>query len=237
VSLTASRSSAFQGRDGVASEINANVVARSCRMATQHGFSFTRRLVTSQDQDGSGRCPIQPQNTASNTRHMQSDSVCPVRVARVAAPPPRSAEKPIPFKRGAGVTTAGRSKLMARVRQARTGPEDVVAAWLRAHNFGYRRNVRTLAGRPDFANCRLGFAIFVHGCFWHRHLGCARATTPSRNRDFWLAKFAANLERDAARMAELEGAGLRVIIVWECETKDPTALETKLGPLLDRVGR
>ena len=121
---------------------------------------------------------------------------------------------------------------MGRVRQTKTAPEEAVAAWLRANGLGYRRNVRTLPGRPDFANRRVGFAIFVHGCFWHRHPGCPRATTPSRNRDFWLAKFAANLERDAARTAELERAGLRIITVWECETEDVAALEKKLRAVL-----
>ncbi len=104
-----------------------------------------------------------------------------------------------------------------------------VAAWLRAHHLGYRRNVRDLPGRPDFANRRAGFAIFVHGCYWHRHPGCARTTTPIRNRGFWLDKFAANVARDAARSAELEQAGLRTIVVWECETENPRALDEKLG--------
>jgi DNA mismatch endonuclease, patch repair protein len=161
----------------------------------------------------------------------------PLRAARVGCVAARAAraESLVPFKRGAGVTTSQRSKLMGRVRQTRTAPEDAVAAWLRAHKFAYRRNVRTLPGRPDFANRRVGFAIFVHGCFWHRHPGCPRTTTPSRNRDFWAAKFAANLERDAARTAELERVGLRVIIVWECESEDIAALEEKLRPLLDSV--
>jgi hypothetical protein len=74
--------------------------------------------------------------------------------------------------------------------------------------------------------------IFVHGCFWHRHPGCYRATTPTRNRGFWLDKFAANVARDAARTSELEQAGFRTITVWECETEDDHALDEKLEPLL-----
>ena len=148
----------------------------------------------------------------------------------VARTPP--VEPLVPFKRGAGVTTAQRSKLMGRVRQAKTGPEEAVAAWLRAHKLGYRRNVRTLPGRPDFANRRGGFAIFVHGCFWHRHRGCPRATTPARNHQFWAEKFAANVARDAARTSELEQTGLRTITVWECETANAVALAEKLAPLL-----
>src|SRR4051794_33538774 len=123
---------------------------------------------------------------------------------------------------------------MGRVRQSRTAPEEAVAGWLRAHNVGYRRNVRTLPGRPDFANRRAGFALFVHGCYWHRHPGCVRATTPTRNRDFWLDKFAANVARDAARSSELERAGLLTVTVWECETEDEALLDGKLALLLGR---
>jgi len=143
----------------------------------------------------------------------------------------------VPFKRGAGVTTAQRSKLMGRVRQAGTAPEEAVAAWLRAHKLGYRRNVRTLPGRPDFANRRAGFAIFVHGCFWHRHPGCPRTTTPARNHEFWLEKFASNVARDAARTSELEQTGLRTITVWECETQNADLLAEKLAQLLEAQPR
>lgn len=147
--------------------------------------------------------------------------------------PSRSATEPlVPFKHGAGLTTRERSLLMGRVRQAKTAPEEAVAAWLRDHRIRYRRNVRTLPGRPDFANQRAGFAIFVHGCYWHRHPGCGRATTPTRNRDFWLDKFAANVARDAARVAELEQGGLRALTVWECETENGAILDEKLGPLV-----
>src|SRR5262245_31096459 len=131
------------------------------------------------------------------------------------------------------MTTPERSQLMGRVRQAKTAPEEAVATWLRNHDVRYRRNVRTLPGRPDFANQRAGFAIFVHGCYWHRHPGCHRATTPTRNRAFWLDKFAANLARDVARRDELERAGFETIIVWECEAANPAALDEKLGSLIE----
>jgi DNA mismatch endonuclease (patch repair protein) len=155
---------------------------------------------------------------------------------RLVAAHTRSGQSLVPFKRGTGATTLERSERMGHVRQAKTAPEESVARWLREHNLGYRRNVRSLPGRPDFANRRGGFAIFVHGCFWHRHPGCPRTTTPFRNREFWLAKFAANLERDAARTAELERAGLHTITVWECESEDIAALDEKLSSLVDRAG-
>jgi DNA mismatch endonuclease (patch repair protein) len=138
----------------------------------------------------------------------------------------------VPFKRGSGVTTVQRSKLMGRVRQTGTGPEEAVALWLREHGLRYRRNVRRLPGCPDFANQRAGFAIFVHGCFWHRHVGCPRTTTPRSNQAFWLEKFAANVARDAARTSELKQLALQTITVWECETEDLKLLADKLSHLL-----
>lgn len=124
---------------------------------------------------------------------------------------------------------------MGRVRQRKTAPEEAVAVWLRDHGIHYRRNVRALPGRPDFGNKRAGFVIFVHGCYWHRHRGCGRATTPIRNRDFWRDKFVRNVARDAAHCAELERAGFRVITVWECETENTAALDEILSPLIEPV--
>jgi DNA mismatch endonuclease, patch repair protein len=143
-----------------------------------------------------------------------------------------SADALVPFQRGEGRTTVARSKLMGRIRQSRTGPEEAVARFLRLEGVAYRRNVRSLPGRPDFANQRAGFAVFVHGCFWHRHPGCNRATTPTRNAAFWQDKFDANVARDAAREDALAEIGLTVITVWECETVTAEALRQRLAPLL-----
>ncbi len=113
--------------------------------------------------------------------------------------------------------SAERSRLLGRVRQTRTKPEERVAKILRDLGIGYRRNVRGLPGSPDFANKTRRFAIFVNGCFWHNHRGCKRATVPKNNRAFWSAKFAANRKRDADRIRELRRRGFRVVVVWECE--------------------
>lgn len=121
-----------------------------------------------------------------------------------------------------------RSRLLGRVRRARTAPEEVVARILRGLGLAYRRNVRTLPGSPDFANRRRRFAIFVNGCFWHRHRGCRRATIPKSNREFWTEKFAANRRRDAARIRTLRAAGFRVLVIWECEVES-------CAPRLERV--
>jgi DNA mismatch endonuclease (patch repair protein) len=107
---------------------------------------------------------------------------------------------------------------MAGIRQKSTRPELLVGKLLRALGLRYRLTNRDLPGSPDFAHRRARWALFVHGCFWHRH-GCSATTTPARNREFWEAKFARNVARDARSIEELRASGYRVIVVWECETK------------------
>ncbi len=113
-----------------------------------------------------------------------------------------------------------RSALMRRVRRHDTSPEQAVAAALRASGLAYRKNVRSLPGSPDFANKRRRWAVFVHGCYWHRHRGCKRATVPKHNRAFWQAKFDANRKRDAAAIRALRRRGFKVVVIWECEAAD-----------------
>lgn len=127
-----------------------------------------------------------------------------------------------------------RSDLMRRVRQSGTKPEQEVAAALRELGIRFRQNVRTLPGSPDFANKSRRWALFVHGCFWHRHRNCVRATTPTRNRRFWLDKFGANEKRDRRNTRELRSIGFQVITVWECQTLDTPRLLRRLARVLER---
>lgn len=117
---------------------------------------------------------------------------------------------------------------MGRVRQRKTAAELAVARALRELGVAYRLNVRSLPGSPDFANKRRRWVIFVHGCFWHQHTGCPKATVPTRNREFWTEKFAMNRRRDAAAIRCLRRLGYAVLLVWECETKDNQALGRKI---------
>lgn len=126
-----------------------------------------------------------------------------------------------------------RSALMARVRRRGTAAELVVGAALRRLGESYRLDVKALQGSPDFANRKRGWAVFVHGCFWHHHKGCKRATVPKTNEAFWRGKFADNRARDARAVRALRRAGFRVAIVWECETVDPVALGVKLSKVLE----
>ncbi|MBA9065641.1 DNA mismatch endonuclease (patch repair protein) [Methylobacterium fujisawaense] len=113
-----------------------------------------------------------------------------------------------------------RRRLMARFRGRDTKPE--VAARRVLHRLGYRFRLhrKDLPGRPDIVLPRHGAVIFVHGCFWHRHSGCRVATMPKTRPDFWRQKFEQNTQRDARNIAKLHAAGWRVLVLWECETKD-----------------
>jgi DNA mismatch endonuclease (patch repair protein) len=118
------------------------------------------------------------------------------------------------------MTDPARRKLMQRVRQRGTPAEKIVAEICRERGLHYRLNVKSLPGSPDLANKSQRWAIFVHGCFWHQHTGCPKATVPKRNARFWREKFAANRSRDARKIDLLRSIGFSVAVVWECETAD-----------------
>jgi DNA mismatch endonuclease, patch repair protein len=122
--------------------------------------------------------------------------------------------------RSAVSTTEAASARMARVRRHATAPELVVRK--AARSLGLRFTVRNsdLPGSPDLANRTRKLAVFVHGCFWHRHRGCKRTTTPKRNRRFWEAKFRANQARDRKALRLLSDRGFEAIVIWECATRN-----------------
>lgn len=127
--------------------------------------------------------------------------------------------------------SASDEQTLARMRRQKridTKPELVVRRFLRELGFAYRVNSPNLPGSPDLSNQRRGWAIFVHGCYWHHHEGCSRATIPKRNREWWQAKFQRNRERDARKIEDLRARGLTVLVVWECETRDPEDLRARL---------
>ena len=132
-------------------------------------------------------------------------------------------------------TDQATSLRLGRVRRSGTEPELIVRRLVRGLGHRYRISNRALPGSPDLANRRRGWVIFVHGCYWHRHQDCSKATTPKNNRAFWLAKFERNVARDRRVSRELRRAGLRVIVIWECETKDERRLERKLARRLGEV--
>lgn len=115
------------------------------------------------------------------------------------------------------VSRAKRSQMMSGIRGRNTKPERDVRRLLHRTGLRFRLNSGAkLPGRPDIALTRYRAAVFVHGCFWHRHAGCRFAYTPKSNRAFWMLKFRQNVERDARAASDLRSAGWRPFVVWEC---------------------
>lgn len=129
------------------------------------------------------------------------------------------------------VSKEKRSEVMSSVRSADTKPEWILRCGLHRMGFRYRLRDKSLPGTPDLVFPKYRTVIFVHGCFWHRHEGCRRSSFPKSRQPFWAEKFAGNVERDARTRAELERAGWRVIVVWECE------LESDTEATLERTAR
>ncbi len=122
------------------------------------------------------------------------------------------------------LTREQRSRVMSRVRNRNTKPERIVRSALHRLGYRFRLHVRSLPGCPDIAMPRHRTVVLVHGCFWHGHLGCPRAGRPSTNEAFWAEKIDRNVSRDGEVQRALLVLGWRVIVVWECETRNPEDL-------------
>jgi DNA mismatch endonuclease (patch repair protein) len=123
---------------------------------------------------------------------------------------------------------------MARVRSADTAPERAVRSILHRGGYRFRLHSRELPGTPDLVFPRRRLAVFVHGCFWHRHSGCRRATVPTSRREFWLLKLNRNEARDREAIALLKAMGWSVLVVWECSTRRTEDLTEALSVAFDR---
>lgn len=126
-----------------------------------------------------------------------------------------------------------RSWNMSRIRGKDTKPELAVRSLL--HRMGYRFGLhrKDLPGKPDIVLPKYKTIIFVHGCFWHRHPGCLYAYSPKSKTWFWEKKFARTVERDVEVVQSLQKQGWRVVVVWECELRDPQRLMAKLSRVRD----
>ena len=92
----------------------------------------------------------------------------------------------------------------------------------------FRLHRRALPGSPDVVFPRWRIALFVHGCFWHRHEGCVLAATPKTRPEFWSAKFSANEKRDSRVTSDLLRLGWEVEVIWECETRNAAILKERI---------
>lgn len=134
------------------------------------------------------------------------------------------------------LTEEHRSWNMSRIRGKDTRPERAVRSLLHRLGFRFRLHQRSLPGKPDIVLSCYRTAIFVHGCFWHRH-NCKFAYFPKSRRAFWTAKFRNNQQRDADHLKELENAGWHVLVVWECELRGAAQLSKRLKTALVRRAR
>lgn len=128
-----------------------------------------------------------------------------------------------------------RSKNMAKIRSRDTKPEEYIRKLLFGYGYRYRKNVSYVPGHPDAWLRKYNTAIFVNGCFWHRHKGCKYAYTPKSHVDFWLAKFQKNIERDAVVREELQSRKFRSLIIWECTVKKMMKSEADRRDTLSRI--
>ena len=129
-----------------------------------------------------------------------------------------------------------RSELMAGIRSRNTAPE--LAVRRIAHRMGlrFRLHRKDLPGCPDLVFPKHRLVVFVHGCFWHQHEGCRRASIPKSRTDFWMTKLAANVARDRRQEDALQALGWRVLVIWGCETGDRRAVERRLAALTRSSG-
>lgn len=125
---------------------------------------------------------------------------------------------------------------MRRIRAKDTEPEMIVRRLIHGLGFRYRLHERDLPGNPDIVFTKKRKAVFVHGCFWHRHDSslCKISRMPKSNKNYWRNKLARNKERDEKNLIELKKTGWKTLVVWECQTKKSPALGKKIAEFLLR---
>lgn len=131
------------------------------------------------------------------------------------------------------LSPAERSERMRRVKSSDTAPEIALRQLVWSLGYRYRKNRRDIIGHPDIAFIGRKRAIFLHGCFWHRHDCALGRRVPKSKTAFWNAKFERNVRRDKQVQRELEAAGWRSLIIWECELRDPSKIERRVRKFLD----
>lgn len=123
------------------------------------------------------------------------------------------------------LTPEQRSKNMSRIRSKNTTPELLARSALHRAGYRFRIHRKDLPGNPDIVMPKRKLAIFIHGCYWHRHPGCKYAYTPKSRTDFWQKKFQLNIERDITVKDKLTALGWNYLVIWECETKDALQIQ------------
>jgi DNA mismatch endonuclease (patch repair protein) len=131
------------------------------------------------------------------------------------------------------LTREERSERMRRVRSRDTKPELELRRLVWALGYRFRKNRRDVFGQPDIAFIGRKRAIFLHGCFWHRHDCASGRRAPKSRKAFWGAKFEKNVERDVRVMREMKATGWRALVIWECELRDCAKVARRIRKFLD----
>lgn len=127
-----------------------------------------------------------------------------------------------------------RSKIMSKISGKETKPEILVRKYLFSKGFRYRKNDKTLPGKPDIVLPKYKTVIFVHGCFWHGH-SCKKGTLPQKNHAFWKEKISANTIRDHKNIHELQNRGWNVIIIWQCQLINKETVHKRLKEVVNEI--
>ncbi|MFD1094884.1 very short patch repair endonuclease [Salegentibacter chungangensis] len=127
-----------------------------------------------------------------------------------------------------------RSKIMSKISGKETKPEILVRSYLFREGFRFRKNDKRYPGKPDIFLPKYKTAVFVHGCFWHRH-NCKKGKLPKKNREFWEKKINDNVLRDKKNIKALEELGLKVIVLWQCELRNKDLKKQNLLRLVEMI--
>lgn len=125
-----------------------------------------------------------------------------------------------------------RSRNMAAIHNKDTKPEIYLRKLLFSAGYRYRKNVSNIYGHPDIWLAKYNTAIFVNGCFWHRHDNCKYSYTPKSNTDFWIKKFDNNIKRDIEIQKKLKTKRIKCLVIWECTVKRATKDEEYRNKML-----
>lgn len=115
---------------------------------------------------------------------------------------------------------------MSKIRSTGTKPEEMVRKYLFSKGLRYRKNVKTLPGKPDIVLPKYKTIVFINGCFWHGHQDCRYFVMPKSNTEYWISKISNNINRDKTTYESLSALGWNILIVWECELKNDKRTNT-----------
>jgi DNA mismatch endonuclease (patch repair protein) len=126
---------------------------------------------------------------------------------------------------------------MSRITGKNTIPEKRVRSLLHRMGYRFRLHRKDLPGKPDIVFVSRRMALFVHGCFWHRHRTCKNCTTPTNRKEFWVEKLEGNFARDEQNRQALRKLGWKTFVIWECETENTRKLEDQLSHFVRELNK